>query len=411
MLYLPSGETLLEQVSPESEERVKKLVSVFATSTPVTGTKEETVGTAEAIETAEVGKKGKESEGEYPNLVQVQYIRYPITFWKKSVSVLTFFDSGSKVNAIYLIFARELGLPIRPTNVGAQKIDGTMRDNFEIIVTAFSMTNKANRVRFFEKTFIKVNVGPEVVFGMLFLILSGADIDILGQELRWRTYITKKALPTTRHVELVGRKEFAALVLDPKHETYIVHVGSVSSDALLDSSPLNVHSFRRSQISGLIVEEASTKVPAKYLNFADIFSPDLMSELPEYIRINDHAIKLVDCCQQPPYEPIYSLGPVELGILKVYIETNLGNEFIRPSKSPAGASILFDQKLDGSLRLYVDYQGLNNLTITNWYLLPLIGELLDRLGRAKQFTQLDFINSYHQMRICKGNKWKTVFRT
>ena len=49
---------------------------------------------------------------------------------------------------------------------------------------------------------------------------------------------------------------------------------------------------------------------------------------------------------------------MELEILKTYIENNLANGFIRPSKSPAGASILFDKKPDGSLRLCVDYQGI-----------------------------------------------------
>ena len=102
---------------------------------------------------------------------------------------------------------------------------------------------------------------------------------------------------------------------------------------------------------------------------------------------------------------------MELETLKAYIETNLANGFIRPSKSPAGAPILFDRKSDGSLRLCVDYRGLNNLTIKNRYPLPLIGESLDRLGRAKQFTQLDLTSAYHRMRIRKGDEWKTAFRT
>lgn len=44
---------------------------------------------------------------------------------------------------------------------------------------------------------------------------------------------------------------------------------------------------------------------------------------------------------------------------KTYIETNLKSGFIRPSKSSAGAPILFVQKGDGSLRMCVDYRGLN----------------------------------------------------
>ena len=152
------------------------------------------------------------------------------------------------------------------------------------------------------------------------------------------------------------------------------------------------------------------KVFAEYSDFADIFSPDLASELPEHTGINNHVIELVEG-QQLPYGPIYSLGLVELKTLKAYIETNLANGFIRPSKSSTGAPILFDRKSNGSFQLCVDYQGLNNLTIKNRYPLPLIRESLDRLERVKQFTQLDLTSAYHQIRIRKENEWKTAFRT
>ena len=56
------------------------------------------------------------------------------------------------------------------------------------------------------------------------------------------------------------------------------------------------------------------------IDFADVFSPDLASGLPEHTGINDRAIELVDA-----------------------------TEFMRPSKSPTSAPILFDRKPDGSL--------------------------------------------------------------
>ena len=261
-------------------------------------------------------------------------------------------------------------------------------DTYGMVVIAFSMTDKANQVRFLQATFLVANVSPKIVFGMPFLTLSGANIDFLGWELRWKTYTPKETLPTIRRVELVGQKKFSAAALDPEHETYVVYIKSVSSDALPSSSPLNIHPSWRPQISGLIAKEALTKIVAKYLAFADVFSLDLAFKLPKHIGINNYAIELVDG-QQPPYGPIYSLGPMELETLKAYIETNLANGFIRPSKSPAGAPILFDRKSDHSLRLCVDHWGLNNLMIKNRYPLLLIEELLDRLGRAKRFTQLD----------------------
>ncbi len=167
---------------------------------------------------------------------------------------------------------------------------------------------------------------------------------------------------------------------------------------------------RRAQIAHLKTDEAPTKVPSKYTDFADVFSPKLAAELPEHTGINDHAIELVDD-RQPPYGPIYSFGPIELETLKAYIKNNLASDFIRPSMSPAGAPILFDKKPDGSLRVCVNYRGLNNLTIKNGYPLPLVGKSLDRLGWARRFTQLDLTNAYHRMRIKKGDEWKTAFRT
>ncbi len=134
-----------------------------------------------------------------------------------------------------------------------------------------------------------------------------------------------------------------------------------------------MHLLRRAQIAHLKADEAFSKVPSEYADFVDVFSPKLIAELLEHTGINNHAIELVDD-QQPPYKPIYSLGPVELEILKAYIKNNLANGFIIPFKSLAGAPILFDKKPYSSLRLCVDYKSLNNLTIKNRYPLPLVGE-------------------------------------
>ena len=68
------------------------------------------------------------------------------------------------------------------------------------------------------------------------------------------------------------------------------------------------------------------------------------------------------------------------------METKLANGFIWPSKSPTSAPILFDQKLDKSLHLCVDYQNPNNITIKNQYPLPPLGKSLDKHGQAKQLT-------------------------
>ena len=209
----------------------------------------------------------------------------------------------------------------------------------------------------------------------------------------------------------MGKKGFVVVALDSEYEIFIVHIASLSTTFLSSISlNANIHPFCRPQIADLIAKEAFIKVSNKYVKFVDVFSLDLVFKLFEHIGINNYTVKLVDG-YQPSYGLIYNQEPVELETLKTYIKTNLANKFIRLSKSTADAPILFDQKSDRFFRLCVDYRGLNNLIIKNWYSLPLVGELLDRLGRARQFTQLKFISAYYRMRICKEDKWKTAFRT
>ena len=213
VLYLPLEKALYQQVFLESKKRVKKQVTVLATSIPKTVAKKKAVG-----------------ENPRFNLARVLCIHYPINFRKKSMLVL--FDWGSKVNAVYPTFAKELGLPIKLTDVEMQKINAITLDTYRMVVTTFLVKDKANQVKFLEETFLIANIGPEVVFRMPFFTLSRADVDFLGWELRWRTYTTEKAFLSIRDVELVGKKNLQ-LQLDLEHEIYVVHIKSISFDPLL----------------------------------------------------------------------------------------------------------------------------------------------------------------------------------
>ena len=256
------------------------------------------------------------------------------------------------------------------------------------------MKDKLGRAWFFQETFLLANISVEVVLGMPFLNLSNADIWFVEKELTWRSYSTAKALLTTKQVELIDQKEFAKVELDINSKTFIIHVAS------LNLVP-GIHPDKKAQIAFLLTEEV--KILDKYSDFTHIFSEVKALVLPERTKFNEHFIDLEDG-KQPLYGPIYNLGPIELETLKTYIETYLKTRFIQPSSSPASAPILFDKKPYGSFRLYVDYQDLNNLTIKNQYPLLLIEELLDRLGWARRFNQLDLTSAYHQMRIKESDE-------
>ena len=150
-------------------------------------------------------------------------------------------------------------------------------------------------------------------------------------------------------------------------------------------------------------------VPKPYHDLEGIFSEEKANELPVSSPY-DHEIEL-EGDRWPPYSPIYPLSTTKLHVLREYLHNNLAKGFIRHSTLSASAPILFVKKKDGSLRLCIDYRGLNLLTKKNWYPLPLIGEALDWLSGAKIYTKLDIGVAYNRVQMKEGDEWKTAFWT
>ena len=115
---------------------------------------------------------------------------------------------------------------------------------------------------------------------------------------------------------------------------------------------------------------------------------------------------LTECT--PPPNRMYSLSQSELDTLHTFIEEHVNIGFIRPSKSPHGALVLFIKKKDGSLWLCVDYRRLNRITKKDHYPLPLLTDLLDAPKKAHAFTKIDLRHAYHLVRIADGEEWKLL---
>ena len=231
------------------------------------------------------------------------------------------------------VYATKLDLRTRKNDIGIQKINGSYLNTFGIVITGYLVKNKLKKVRFFQKTFLLANIGLEVVLGMLFLTFSRADVRFAKQKFVQRSYPTAEALSTTRRVEIINKKEFAVAALNADDKTFMMHITALSKP-----TTMLIHPFCQAQIA--LLTSKKTGILAEYSNFSNIFSSELAVELPEYIKINNYPINLLND-KQPPYSPKYSLEPVELEMLKTYIMANLVSGFIRPSKSPANTPILF----------------------------------------------------------------------
>ncbi|GBG80518.1 hypothetical protein CBR_g30979 [Chara braunii] len=124
------------------------------------------------------------------------------------------------------------------------------------------------------------------------------------------------------------------------------------------------------------------------------------------MRDVEHSIQLV-----PDYR-VYHQAPYRLSIpeateLKHQLEEILRLGFIKPSNSPWGAPVLFARKADRTLRLCIDYRGLNCYTVKNSYPMPRSDELFDHLAGNRFFTR----SGYHQIRVAAADQPKTTFRS
>lgn len=88
---------------------------------------------------------------------------------------------------------------------------------------------------------------------------------------------------------------------------------------------------------------------------------------------------------KPIQIPSYWIQPAMLKEIKSHLKG-----FIQPNISPWGAPILFVRKKYRYLRMYIDNQHLNKVTIKNMYHLPSIDDLFDQLLVDSYFSKIQF---------------------
>ena len=93
------------------------------------------------------------------------------------------------------------------------------------------------------------------------------------------------------------------------------------------------------------------------------------------------------------------LSPAEFAELKKQCTDLFAQGRVRVSNSPYAAPIILVRKADGSMRLCVDYHGVNEFTLKDACPLPRIDELLEQLRNAKCITHLDLQQGYNQIRM------------
>ena len=106
---------------------------------------------------------------------------------------------------------------------------------------------------------------------------------------------------------------------------------------------------------------------------------------------------------------VYLLSREEREEIREFVKEQLQKGYIRPSKTLQTVLVFFVGKKDGKKWMVQDYRYLNEWTIKDNYLLPLISDVLENIGTKKMFTKMDLRWGYNNVRIKEEDEWKAVF--
>ncbi|GBG67354.1 hypothetical protein CBR_g490 [Chara braunii] len=271
----------------------------------------------------------------------------------------------------------------------------------------------ANKERMIVTDYIKDVVrtfsygGGELNHKILFLVSDDLPFDMLlgmyylevaKPQFDWDKKVLKHKLPSGRTVRLTKFK--ASSIID----TY----GCLCASAFYNC-------YKQNQKEGMYLVYVSekgeaVKTPPEIESVVAKF-PDLFTEPTGVVeREIVHAIEIIPGSKTPKGR-IYRMAPAELDELRRQLKELTKKGWIRPSTSPYGSPVLFVPKKGGTLRMCIDYKGLNAITVKNAEPLPRIDDLLDRVQGCKYYSKIDLKSGYHQIAIRPEDQHKTAFQT
>jgi hypothetical protein len=311
------------------------------------------------------------------------------TGWQSARALL---DSGAEQNLVSQILVKERGWePVGPP-ISMHDINGRSFHCYGVHQLSIRVRDACGKTREARQMFYAVDSDEYKV------VLGYPWLEYFDPEIAWKARCFRYRIDED-DLELQEPREFQKTAIE-SGRMYAICVSGVGNPA----------SVKCPTIAAVRIADptAEPKLPVEFTEYADVFDTEKAGVLAAHSK-NEHAINLDG--NEPPFGPLYNLSAKELEILRTYLNAALAKGWIRRSTSPAGAPVLFAPKKDGSLRLCVDYRGLNKITIKDRCPLPLISETLDRLVGAAYYTKLDLKDAYHRIRIKAGDEWKTAFRT
>ena len=200
-----------------------------------------------------------------------------------------------------------------------------------------------------------------------------------------------------------------------KFERYLAVVDSLTNDMLLGKDWLHFvdpHVDFKAMTATLRSEGTSSLISSSAQHVFDEF-PAVCAELeslPPSRGKLDFSIDLVPNANPPKFYLI-RLSQPEMEEAKRTVDLFLDRGWISPITSPDYVfPLLFVKKKDNTMRMCVDYKGLNKLTVKKRYPLKLMDELIEMAAGCDWFSLIDLKKAYHQILIKEEDRPKTSFR-
>ena len=130
------------------------------------------------------------------------------------------------------------------------------------------------------------NIKFKMILRILFLKTHNINILFGKGTLIQKSYITNKALLTTKQIQIVNLEKFVIAVLNVNNKTFVIYM------TIQEQEKIPIHSTKQAQVKAILFNKAFIKVPVEYFDYSNVFLAENAVELLENIRIKEHAIDL-----------------------------------------------------------------------------------------------------------------------
>ena len=105
-----------------------------------------------------------------------------------------------------------------------------------------------------------------------------------------------------------------------------------------------------------------------------------------------------------PNRPTYRSNPEETKELQRQVNELMEKGYVKESMSLCAVPMILVPKKDGTWRMCVDCQSINNTTVKYRHPIPCLDDMLDELHGACVCSKIGLKNEYHQIRMKEGDE-------